>query len=314
MEKFLLYNFFKGNVSLKEGLKVKAWVEASKENERTFYKERKIFDALVLHTPPMNSPTYILKLLPGKRIMRAGWLKIASTVILTLTFTYLFQEYKASHEPLEMTTISVPEGQRANITLPDGTNVWLNARTTLQYPSSFNKQKRMVVLKGEAYFDVKRNEAKVFVVQTDVYNVEVLGTKFNVSAYPGFGKFETTLMHGSVKVIPHADSLKEVTLVPDHKIVLEAGKLKVMEVNDYNPYRWKEGLICFSEESFLNIMHDFEKYYGIKVVIENKSVLEYKFTGKFRQSDGVDYALRILQNNINFKYDKDIEKQLIYIR
>ena len=85
-------------------------------------------------------------------------------------------------------------------------------------------------------------------------------------------------------------------------------------VEDYTPYRWKEGLICVSDESFPTIMKDFEKYYGVKIVIENKNVLQINFTGKFRQTDGIDYALRILQKNIDFQYEKDNEKQIIYIK
>lgn len=72
------------------------------------------------------------------------------------------------------------------------------------------------------------------------------------------------------------------------------GRLKVIPVDDYNPYRWKEGLICFRNESFLSIMSDLEKYFGVSIVVENKNVLKYYFTGKFRQADGIDYALRVL--------------------
>lgn len=311
MDKDLLYNFFKGDVSVEEGQRIKAWVEASKENEHTFYRERKIFDALMLHNPLPKTTASIFKFFPGKSI---EWLKIAIIVMLTFLFSYFYQEHRIGLDSMTMSTISVPEGQRTNITLPDGTNVWLNARTTMQYPISFNKQKRFVILKGEAYFDVKRNESKPFVVRTDVCDIEVLGTKFNVNAYSGTEKFETTLMHGSVKVTLKTDSLQTVTLKPDHKLSLEKGQLIMTKVEDYNPYRWKEGLICFSDESFPNIMKDVEKYYGVKIVIENENVSQANFTGKFRQSDGIDYALRILQKNINFQYEKDNEKQIIYIK
>ena len=99
-----------------------------------------------------------------------------------------------------MQTITVPAGQRINITLVDGTNVWLNARTSLSYPVKFGKNNRQVVLDGEAYFDVTKDKSKPFIVQTDNYNVEVLGTQFDVNAYSETGEFETTLMSGSLKV------------------------------------------------------------------------------------------------------------------
>ena len=104
-------------------------------------------------------------------------------------------------------------------------------------------------------------------------------------------------------------------LKPDSKACLQKdGRLKVIPVDDYNPYRWKEGLICFRNESFLSIMNDLEKYFGVSIVVENKNVLKYYFTGKFRQADGIDYALRVLQRDIRFKYERDDENQIIYIR
>lgn len=313
MDRELLYNFFKGNATLEEGMKIKAWVEASEENERTFYKERELFNTLLLHNPLPEKKSSVFKLSIFKKIKSDG-LKIAVVVILTLAFSYLYQGYKNRRADVIMSTISVPEGQRTHLTLPDGTTVWLNARTTMQYPSSFNKKKRVVILQGEAYFDVKRNEDKPFVVQTSVCDVEVLGTKFNVNAYPELKKFEATLMHGSVKVIPKANPSQVVILKPEHKLSLENGKLNVTRVENFDPYRWKEGLICFTDESFLNIMKDFEKYYGVKIVMENEKVGESHFTGKFRLSDGIDYALRILQGNLKFQYEKDNEKQIIHIR
>ena len=309
MDKELLYNFFKGDTSIEEGQRIKAWVEASKENERTFYRERKIFDALMLHDP-VSTTTSVSGFFLGKSIK---WLKTAIIVTLTFLFGYLYQEYKAGLNK-SMSTISVPEGQRTNLILPDGTNVWLNANTTIQYPVSFNKRDRFVILKGEAYFEVKKDKSKPFVVHTEAYNIEVLGTRFNVNAYPGTERFETTLMRGSVKVRSKADASQTVTLKPNHKLSLEKGRLIMTKVENYNPYRWKEGLICFSDAAFSDIMKDFEKYYGVKIVIENENVSQTCFTGKFRQSDGIDYALRILQKNIGFRYEKNNEKQIIYIK
>ena len=171
-----------------------------------------------------------------------------------------------------------------------------------------------IYAQGEVFLEVAHDKQHPFIVESEDFKLRVLGTKFNVDAYPETEKFETTLMHGSVKVTLKADSSQTVILKPDHKLSLEKGRFVMTKVEDYNPYRWKEGLICFSDESFPNIMKDFEKYYGVKIVIENKNVLQINFTGKFRQTDGIDYALRILQKNIDFQYEKDNEKQIIYIK
>ncbi len=99
-----------------------------------------------------------------------------------------------------MQSIYVPTGQRVNITLSDGTNVWLNARTKIVYPAVFDKSVRQVAVDGEAYFDVAKDKKRPFIVETGKCNMEVLGTKFNVEGYSDKDDFEVTLMEGSVRV------------------------------------------------------------------------------------------------------------------
>lgn len=251
--------------------------------------------------------------LSGYSSLRTEALKVASVVLISLSLTFLYQYTRKQQEAGAMQTIYVPAGQRINMTLPDGTNVWLNARTKLQYPAVFAKEKRQVVLDGEAYFDVAKNKKQPFIVETNKCNLEVVGTKFNVEAHADREDFEATLMEGSVRVLSVADPNEQLTLMPDSKAYLKDGKLMVAHVDDYNPYRWKEGLICFKNESFTSIMKEFEKYYGVNIQIKQNKVVKYFFTGKFRQTDGIDYALRVLQRDIKFAYTRDDENQMIYI-
>ena len=313
MNKDILYKFFEGNASFEEEAAVKQWMEESAENRLAFLKERKLFDAMLL----LGNEEIIKN---GKKIfsinlssLRTELIKIAAVVAITLGGSYFYYQSSLEKELMAMQTITVPAGQRINITLVDGTNVWLNARTSLSYPVKFGKNNRQVVLDGEAYFDVTKDKSKPFIVQTDNYNVEVLGTQFDVNAYSETGEFETTLMSGSVKVASASDSTQKITLKPNSKVFLQDGKLHVTAVDDYNPYRWKEGLICFKNETFTSIMKDFEKYYGLTIQVKNKNVFKYVYTGKFRQTDGIDYALRVLQKDIKFTYQRDDENQIIYI-
>ena len=313
MNKDILYKFFEGNASFEEEAAVKQWMEESAENRLAFLKERKLFDAMLL----LGNEEIIKN---GKKrfsinlsSLRTELIKIAAVVAITLGGSYFYYQSSLEKELMAMQTITVPAGQRINITLVDGTNVWLNARTSLSYPVKFGKNNRQVVLDGEAYFDVTKDKSKPFIVQTDNYNVEVLGTQFDVNAYSETGEFETTLMSGSVKVASASDSTQKITLKPNNKVFLQDGKLHVTAVDDYNPYRWKEGLICFKNETFTSIMKDFEKYYGLTIQVKNKNVFKYVYTGKFRQTDGIDYALRVLQKDIKFTYQLDDENQIIYI-
>jgi len=313
MNKDILYKFFEGNASFEEEAAVKQWMEESAENRLAFLKERKLFDGMLL----LGNEEIIKN---GKKrfsinlsSLRTELIKIAAVVAITLGGSYFYYQSSLEKELMAMQTITVPAGQRINITLVDGTNVWLNARTSLSYPVKFGKNNRQVVLDGEAYFDVTKDKSKPFIVQTDNYNVEVLGTQFDVNAYSETGEFETTLMSGSVKVASASDSTQKITLKPNNKVFLQDGKLHVTAVDDYNPYRWKEGLICFKNETFTSIMKDFEKYYGLTIQVKNKNVFKYVYTGKFRQTDGIDYALRVLQKDIKFTYQRDDENQIIYI-
>ncbi|MBS1320751.1 MAG: FecR family protein [Parabacteroides sp.] len=313
MNKDILYKFFEGNASFEEEAAVKQWMEESAENRLAFLKERKLFDAMLL----LGNEEIIKN---GKKrfsinlsSLRTELIKIAAVVAITLGGSYFYYQSSLEKELMAMQTITVPAGQRINITLVDGTNVWLNARTSLSYPVKFGKNNRQVVLDGEAYFDVTKDKSKPFIVQTNNYNVEVLGTQFDVNAYSKTGEFETTLMSGSVKVASASDSTQKITLKPNNKVFLQDGKLHVTAVDDYNPYRWKEGLICFKNETFTSIMKDFEKYYGLTIQVKNKNVFKYVYTGKFRQTDGIDYALRVLQKDIKFTYQRDDENQIIYI-
>lgn len=313
MNKETLYKFFEGNTSLKEEEAVKRWLEESEENLQTLFKERKLFDAMLLLGNEKEIRKGKKKFSINLNSLRTELIKIAAVVAITLVGSYFYYESVLDKDLMAMQTISVPAGQRISFTMTDGTNVWLNARTSLTYPVKFGKKNRQVILDGEAYFDVAKDKTKPFVVKTEKYNVEVLGTKFDVDAYSETGEFETTLMSGSVKIASLDDPSEELMLKPDNKVYLQDGKLQVTPVSDYNPYRWKEGLICFKDATFLSIMKDFEKYYGLNILVKNKEVRKFFYTGKFRQTDGIDYALRVLQRDIKFTYQRDDENQIIYI-
>ena len=315
MDRETLYKFFEGTASYEEEARIRQWMEHSPENRREFLKERKIFDSMLLLGDE--------KTIEEKR-RRKSWnlntlgtelIKIAAVVAVTLGLSFLYQIVSDKDGAVPMQSIYVPTGQRVNITLSDGTNVWLNARAKIVYPAVFDKSARKVTVDGEAYFDVAKDKKRPFIVETGKCDMEVLGTKFNVEGYSDKDDFEVTLMEGSVRVASRIGLGDTLTLKPDSKACLQKdGKLEVVPVDDYNPYRWKEGLICFRNESFLSIMNDLEKYFGVSIVVENKNVLKYYFTGKFRQADGIDYALRVLQRDIRFRYERDDENQIIYIR
>ena len=315
MDKDLLYRFFEGDVSVEEMKSVKEWAEASEANSQLLRRERKLFNAMILagHVKPEDRRTTLNK---RKNYFIREFLKIASVVVITVGITAaLFSIGRDTDDvSVAMQTITVPAGQRVNLDLPDGSNVWLNAGTRMQYPVSFMKGKREVILDGEAYFEVAHNAECPFIVRTHAMDVEVLGTKFNVEAYSKRNIFEASLMQGKVRVKSPDNEKTSVVLLPHYKTTLRDGKLVVSKIDDYNVYRWKEGLYCFKNNSFARIMEDLERYYDLKIQLDKKSIENVILTGKFRISDGLDYALRVLQKDVAFTYRRDKDNDVIYIK
>lgn len=313
MEKETLYKFFDGKASREEKEAVRIWLESSPENEQELFREREFFDAMIL-SGSTKSAGEEKKSHPFFRTVLFEAIKIAAVFVITVACGTYFYKSEIRKIGEAMNTIKVPAGQRANLTLPDGTNVWLNARSEMRYPAVFTGNKREITLDGEAYFEVTHNEDKPFVVQTNKCNVEVLGTKFNVEAYSDSEDFCTSLMEGSVRVSDKGNPSETVLLSPNHMVSLENGQLSTSLILDFDVFRWKEGLICFRNMNFEQLMLRFEKCYGVRIVVENKHLVNYICSGKFRISDGIDNALRILQKDAKYSFERNNDESVIYIK
>ena len=284
------------------------WKEAAVEIDKTVEEEMWNHLQRNLDEPKILSPK--------KRRWQPIIYKVAATILLPVCLglaTYFGVEHmnKVSQDPF---MVAVDYGQKANLTLPDGTKVWLNSATHLSYDAEYNKSDRKIYLDGEAYFDVARNEKCPFIVHTHAMDIEVLGTKFNVEAYAKQQNFEASLIQGKIKIKSPSDNNISQVLLPDYKSTLKNGKLVISKIEDYNIYRWKEGLYCFKNKSFIEIIKDLEKYYNLKIIVDKPSITNIILTGKFRISDGLDYALRILQKDVPFIYNKHTTDDIIYIK
>ena len=164
MRKKLLYRFFEGSCSPSEIEKVRAWVSASPENEKVFFEESALFDAMQVVPYPVELPNHS----PNTKwiLFTRELLKIAAIILLVLSGVATWQYIDKSACAQALNTIEVPAGKSANVTLSDGSKVWLNARSTLRYPSVFEKNERNVFLEGEAYFEVSADKKNPFTVHT----------------------------------------------------------------------------------------------------------------------------------------------------
>lgn len=308
MNRDLLFRFFEGKTSSKEEDIIKNWVDESEENFGTLLNSRKEYDIQLFTIPKTKASKY------SKRsvILNSPWISTIAAVAILLLIISGFYFYSLNNDALQYNTINVPAGQRINIILSDNTNLWLNSNTIFRYPSKFSKKERTVFLDGEAYFEVSKDNSKLFIVKTEQGNVHVTGTTFNIEAYSKYNSFKTSLFEGSVNIIINnnfATSLK-----PNEKSILDNGKLIINKITDTDEFLWREGIIAFNNKELDSILFSLEKYFDVDISINNNDLPEHKYTGKFRQSDGVDYALRVLQKSINFSYQRDENTGIIYIK
>lgn len=197
-------------------------------------------------------------------------------------------------------TITTPRGGKFTITLPDGTTVWLNASSTLKFPTSFAGKERRVDLTGEAYFEVAQNIEKPFIVIAANSRVKVCGTHFNVMAYPEDSESKTTLLEGSVEVSP-AKAGKSgvessvVTLTPGQQASMNvSNEILVKEADTEEVIAWKNGLFIFKNEGIESIMQKISRWYGVEIVYE-ADFIPSTFTGKISRSENISGVLRMLE-------------------
>lgn len=196
--------------------------------------------------------------------------------------------------------LSVPAGQRAHIVLPDGSKVWVNAGSTLSYPSVFGKE-RKVKLDGEAFFEVAKGTIP-FIVSTGKVDIKALGTQFNVFNYPK-EELSVALLEGSVRVYHPENEQRGIILQPNQQLTETKGRFFVKAITE-DPIIWKEGLYAFNKQKLRSILKKLELYYDVKITVKDASILEYEYTGKFRQRDGAMEVLRIIQKIHPFKIEK----------
>ncbi|MDR1402167.1 MAG: FecR domain-containing protein [Tannerellaceae bacterium] len=309
----LLARYITGDVSLKEKEYIQQWIEASEENRKEFMRLRILYDMSLAHEQGQEQEQTLSQSgKPAKRIF-LELAKIAAIICITFGCSYYFLSHSLEKEDeVAMQTLHIPAGQRAELTLTDGTKVWLNALTTLTFPNRFTKDSREVYLDGEAYFDVSHNAGKIFTVNTSRYLVNVYGTEFNVSAYSRNDLFETALMNGSVEVVALHDTQK-IRLSPGRQVYLKDGKLVSDSILDYNHFLWKKGVISFEHERMEDILVKLRLYYDIAIENKNATINNMRYTGKFYTKDGVEHVLNVLKIPTKLRFTKDNENNIIHI-
>lgn len=215
----------------------------------------------------------------------------------TVNAMIAFSDSKAN---IDTTTylVTTPKGGKFQLQFSDGTKVWLNAASSIRFPKTFSKTERLVQLSGEAYFEVAKNTQSPFRVKVNDLEVKVLGTHFNVNAYPNEHEVNTTLLEGSVQLMANNQTT---LLKPGFQALFSNEQMKVSAANTKNAVAWKNGLFVFEKVPVKKILQQFERWYDVDVQYEG-AIPTQVFVGEFGRDFTLAQSLRILEySGIHFK-------------
>ena len=249
---------------------------------------------------------------------RAAAILVVPLLISSLFFSYLYyttgRNVKTGASVVFAEISSMP-GTITRLVLPDQSVVWLNAGSRLVYPSVFDEKERKVQLFGEGYFEVEADSEHPFSVSTsEGLRVIAYGTKFNVNAYDTEEYFVASLVEGAVSVSCVHNRNSSYALQPRQQIVVSDHSSKVSSFENTDFMAWKEGVFIFDDMLLTDIIKKLELYYDVSIIVKNTKLGNFRYTGKFRQRDGVESVLRKLQIVYPFKYTKDDDRNLIVLQ
>ena len=213
----------------------------------------------------------------------------------------VYKERSVSDTVVRYNTLEVPAMADYQIQLSDGTIVYMNAKSRLHYPVAFYGEERKVYLEGEAYFEVTKDSLHPFVVQASNVTVRVLGTSFNVNAYPDREKMTTTLEEGKVQVVYGG---MENILTPGKQLIckLSTNEIEMREVDTEQFTSWKDGYYVFYKETLENIMERLVHWYGVEVSYQNEELRKIEFVGRLHRYERIDYLLKRMADTQNVEF------------
>lgn len=198
----------------------------------------------------------------------------------------------------------VAKGQEYHMILSDSTEVWMNSDSYLKYPVNFIGKNREVQLAGEAFFKVKKNEKKPFIVKTEAMDIKVLGTEFNVMAYAKEKQWQTTLVSGKVAALLHDDENTSLELSPNQQLIYddEREEYSVTKVDALQFGDWRNGYFVFQNESLENITLKLSRWYNVSFFFQNKAAQNYQFTGKLPRFEDCRTVLSLIEKTSSVKF------------
>lgn len=310
----LIISYLQGNLSKEETDLFYNWMNESASNKKLFFEIKAMYDAGRSLGKPLDVGESWQRLLNKKEKTQSLrfnlWYKIASyaavALIAVAVSSVFFLSYNKTGGGLYSKYIG-GDGLEADVVeLPDGTQVSLGSKTTFHYDKDFGKNKRIVYLEGEAYFEVAKQKDKPFIVKTAEQDIEALGTKFNVMAYPTDSLVITTLLEGSVRLMTLGGG-RETILRPDQQFIYNRNRktasLNYVDARQYTS--WTTGYYYFSEQTLDAILDRLSHVYGAEFTVLSKSLNKRTFTGTFYRGESIKDIMEVINLSVPIKYKID---------
>jgi len=297
----LLAKYFAGECSQEENREIESWIEADIKNGEEIEYLRKVWavgkgeidspDAYDVWQKALLRINGAESSAPVRHRFIKGYIVKAAAAVVIIAGCYfgarqagLFGNFNNPEFVWNIKTTAL--GEKAIITLQDSTKIVLNADSKLRYPSKFGNKIREIYLEGEAYFEVRHDTSKPFIVHADGLTTTVLGTKFNISAFPHDNDVVVSLFEGSVKVSKTEEDKTEklAILKPSQQIIYSEvdGKTALKEFEPQETAGWKDNILKFKAEPLEKVLVKLERAFGIKFELSNKSLEKFKITGNFK--------------------------------
>ena len=297
------------------------WISKSDENSRYYTEVKDLWEASIFNASEIAETEkewgrFVSEVNNRKlrlRYKNLDWSfisKAAAILIAGIFIGNLVSKYSIKKEPTFCTAIA-PAGSISKMILPDSTHIYLNAGSKVRYSVDLDGKQREVFLNGEAWFKVRHLNNKPFIVHTDCYDVNVLGTEFNVKAYDSDSRVETTLEKGSV-LITSSDDFKiseDIVLKPGEQLIFER-ELKVLKIKNVNTKlftSWKDNKLEFIKMNLKELIVLLERKYGVEIVVEDSEILNYHYTGTIKNETILE-ILSIIEHTMPIQYEIDDQK------
>lgn len=313
IEEFLP-SYFKGTINKNDREKVEAWKDASEGNRHIFADSLKAWEGIehLRRMKKYNAEKALEKvnqrIEKGNPVKLWGFFQKAAAILILplLVATLYFATEKPTYEMAETAwhTIKSPAGMRSEFTLPDGTNVYLNSKTSLSYPIAFNGSTRDVELTGEAYFEVAENKEQPFIVNTGKVNIEVTGTEFKASNYPDENLTEIVLVSGEINLFQGEYSTQKkrlCTMAPGEKAAFDGDELSFDKVEVDKYISWKDGVLMFRDDSMKDVVRRLNRWFNVDIQLTGNTMQDYVYTATF-QDESLIQILDLLKMSAPIDY------------